>query len=134
MERWYNSPSSNVGSILVFSDCPETLALVGPIWQKMETKLENRIQIIDNKNVSFQRSKWKKLENALIFINKSRSSAKISKSTQTVSKKSKWLLLKNVIWAVNYFSKLNLTNLKLRQSLICTGNLVNHNKLNIGNI
>ena len=61
------------------------------------------------------RARWKKLENVLLFINKSKQCAKLSKSTQTTIKRSKWVLMKNVFRAVNYFIKLSLSNLQLER-------------------
>ena len=77
-----------------------------------------KVIIVIDDQIPLRRSQWKKLENALIFIQKTKACTKLSKSTQTPFKRSKWILLKNVLWVVNYFVRVNLKNLQLRKSLV----------------
>ena len=75
--------------------------------------------VLEGPLIPYRKSKWKKLENALIFINKSKKSVEQSqKETYSVTnkKRSKWILLKNILSAVNLFSKLIYIKLELENS------------------
>ena len=75
-------------------------------------------------------SRWRKLEFALLFIHRSKYCAQISRATQTEGKRSKWVLLRNVVWAVNFFKKVTLKKLRLKESLVMSLRMEKENSLN----
>ena len=66
--------------------------------------------------IQYKSRKWKKLENSLMFIKKSKSSAGKSKdqnSFPNFRKRSKWILLRNIVSAANFLSRFIYLNLKI---------------------
>ena len=70
--------------------------------------------------IPYKQSKWKKLENSLIFIKNSKKSVEKSKTenhTEQKKKMSKWALLRNTVSVVNFLSRQIYINLELEHSV-----------------
>ena len=70
--------------------------------------------------IPYKQSKWKKLENSLIFIKNSKKSVEKSQTenpTEKTKKVSKWALLRNTVSIVNFLSRQIYINLELEHSV-----------------
>ena len=107
-------------AIQLFDNGSQNLSEQSYIFQIMESHPDSQRYSTLGPLIPYKQSKWKKLENSLIFIKNSKKSVEKSQTenpTEKTKKVSKWALLRNTVSIVNFLSRQIYINLELEHSV-----------------